>query len=150
MVACAMDIITRDNIQTSAHVALVIVLLLNLWNFKLQRDSLQVSLFSQITHGLRNLLEEIPSEQDAPANILWRKRLVWEYDAFAFFANHKYLKQDVIEHFRPALIEDCRRMMKDYPEVFETIPAQFATDLRQLFRNATGEDLPHAPDTRTE
>ena len=148
MEMCITGIINTDNIQIAAHVALVGILALNLWNASIQSKGLQLSLFSHITEGLRSVAAA-PTSTDTEEEIKGiAARMAWEYESFAFFANHRYLDQNIVDHFTPLLISDCRDMQKKYPSVFALQGPGTFKELRKLYKKETGEQLPHAEITR--
>ena len=144
---CITGIITPDNMQiaqVAANVALVGILALNLWNARIQSKGLQLSLFSHIAEGLRSVAAA-PTSTDTKEEINGiAARMAWEYESFAFFANHRYLNQNIVDHFTPLVISDCHHMQKEYPVVFTLQGPETFKELRALYEKETGKQLPHA------
>lgn len=141
---------TRDNIQVVANVALVLILVLNFWSNILQRDTLQVKIFEQIAHDIGGLIKTPPPLDDKEAWILWEKRLMGIYESFAFFANHKYLRREIVNHFGPAVVGDLDVIVKKYPSALEMLRPPFGSELMEFYRNQTGKDLRAAANDRTK
>ena len=144
MEMCITGIITMNNMQIVANVALVGILALNFWIFRLQNKGLQLSLFSHITEGLRSVAAAPTSTATKAENIGISARMVWEYESFAFFANHQYLNQDIVDHFTPLVISDCRSIQKETHVVFALQGPETFKELRKLYEKETGKQLPHA------
>ena len=137
------NLLTTNNIQIFVITA---ALVFNGWTTYLQANALQLTEFNHITQGLRELTGKKPSKKTEKDS--WAERLIWEYEDFAFLANHRYLEGDFVSHFGPAIIHDCNGITEEFPYVLAKFSAKGCSELRKFYKDATGRDLYYAPNTR--
>ena len=138
----------REWIETVSHVALVLVLVLSFYSFRLQSQTLEVKIFEEVNQDLVDLVKTPPQKNDYEAWVLWEKRLVGIYEYFAFLANHEYMRREFVDFYALAVVRDLDTIKEKYPSVLEMFHESHGSELRTFYRNRTGKDLINAAHTR--
>ena len=120
-------------------------LILN-WNAsKLQRGSIQASLFNDTSAIINKLTNEWPKLKTYEEKKKWYERLFAAFEYFAFFANHNYLSDDMKEYYVSGMEVYCSRLEKKYPDLlkyYKNLPEEQFYEFKKFYKAMTGKDTP--------
>ena len=107
----------------AASIAVVfsaIALIMNTRAFRLQRRSLQASLFNDIRHRIDKLEDEHSEIQEGEVKKLerWYERIFNAYESFAFYANRGYFEKDMTEFYTSGVDYHVKGLGK-FPELLK-------------------------------
>lgn len=149
MDVCVKEIITRDNIQLIAQVALVFILFLNARNYLLQRDALWTNTYFQAIGRLDELLDKETDEIAGLENLIFHmKKIINACERFVFFAEAGHLSPDAVAMHTVSILGVCDKIanderlkkgLKSEPEEGEQEFVQYPS-LRQFYRKYKGKD----------
>lgn len=112
----------------------------------LQKNSIQATLFNDISGKINALLGEIPPlKAGATRTYNWYVRLFNEFEALIFLISHKYLSREMEEYFRNFIIDYIEDLPKEYPNIAEelsTVPEATFCNLRKYYGDITKKTSP--------
>jgi hypothetical protein len=123
-----------------------VALFVNTKAFKLQRRTLQASLFNDIMHRIDKLEDEHAEIKKGEAEKLerWYERIFNAYESFAFYANRGYLAKDMIDFFSSNVDYHVKGLEK-FPQLFARYKnrevGEFC-ELKEYYRNVLRRNLP--------
>lgn len=112
----------------------------------LQRDSIQASMFSDISGRISTLLGKIPpKKKELTYTYNWYIMLFNEFESLIFLVKHKYLSFEMQEYYKYFLIDYIEDLPKEFPKVaeyFVSLPKTTFGNLRKYYKDITGKKFP--------
>lgn len=149
----------KETIEMSAQIAITIAVIIscvalffsNRTN-KLQRESLQANMFNDITKRIDVLMDAIPTKSEKPTKREisvcrnWNLSLLNAFEHYSFFANHNYLRDEMVSYYKNYMIDFCNDLQNDCPEAVkylkETKSEARYYELKKHYKNMTSKTCP--------
>lgn len=87
----------------------IIALSFAIRNLKLQKVSAQMNLFNYLNSRADELLGRL-EKHEGDRTIFWEAQSFNFYELFSYYANHKLINKDMIEHFAEHIPRECDRV----------------------------------------
>ncbi len=108
----------------------------------LQKDSIQATMFSEISGRISTILGEITQQGSDFFN--WHIRLFNELEALLFLSNNNLLSESMKLYYRDFIIELVKELPQKYPDVaneLENLSSQTFKLLREYYEKETGDTM---------
>ena len=109
----------------------------------LQKDSLQASMFSDISARISTILGEIPPKiKEQAYRYNWYIRLFNEFESLIFLVKHKYLSLEMENYYRHFIVEYVEDLSEESAEVakdFASLPKTTFCNLCKYYEDITGK-----------
>lgn len=143
--------ITRDDIQLGADLAVVLALVfsgvalyLNVGAFKAQKRSQQASLFNELVGRIHSVLDQQKTYEKEKEITHWYVTLFDAFEYYAFFANCGHLSPEMLEYCKSSIVEYYGYANKDNDvrEYLSSRPKGQLNELRKYYKTVTYNDPP--------
>jgi hypothetical protein len=113
---------------------------------KLQKESIQANMFNDITKRINELMDKIPVKSKISDFRNWNLNLLNAFEHYSFFANHGYLRSEMVSHYKNYIVDYCDTLQSECPEAIEHLgktksPEQYY-ELKKYYRNITSKNAP--------
>lgn len=130
----------------SATVILIIVIIYHMKAVKLQRESIQASMFSETSGRISAILGAIPDEKDGEADMVnWYVRLFNEFEFLIVLKKEKHISSKMEEYYRHFIIENVDRISGESDKIkghFEGLTRTTFNNLREYYVKHSRKEFP--------
>lgn len=115
--------------------------LVSIRSLRLQRKSIQAGLFNDISrriHDIDQQQKEAESEGEKAVEN-WYQRLINAYDYFAFYANNKYITDEMEQYFKDAIVKEIDRL-KGFAHLRNTVGLEL-NELKTFYKRHTRKEI---------
>jgi hypothetical protein len=138
-----MEVLTRENIQTFAHIILATTFFLNFRAFNLHKKALEANVFNELINKIISHMYQKPKKiilGDEESD-RWFSVAVGILEIGCFYANYGYLNSEMIEHFKPKVIGMGNDIKTLNLEHRRRLLREGSSEFVKFFKKATGEDI---------
>lgn len=138
----------RDLVQIIGNWSVVVALaisalafLISIRALRLQRKSIQAGLFNDISRRIHDI-DQQQKEAEAEGKKAvenWYQRLINAYDYFAFYANNKYITDDMELYFKDGVIKEIDRL-KEFAHLRNAAGMEL-NELKTFYKRHTGKEI---------
>lgn len=139
-------IMATQVLMASATIILIFAIRYHMKAVKLQRESIQASMFSETSGRISVILGKIPSKGEHESEMInWYVSLFNEFEVLVFLKNNKYLSKNMEEYYRHFIIENVDRMSGESEEIkghFEGLTRTTFNNLRDYYVKHSRKEFP--------
>ena len=87
-------------------------------------------MFNDITKRINELMDNIPAKSKKSDFRNWNINLLNSLEHYSFFANHGYLRREMVSYYKNYIVDYCDTLQNECPETIEHLrkiqsPAQY-------------------------
>lgn len=149
----ALDPTNKENIimatqivMASASIVFMGAIYFHLRAVRLQRQSIQASMFSEISGRISSILGEIPPKGEPDSEMInWYVRLFNEFESIIFLRKNKQLNKKMEEYYRDFIIENTDRISGEPVKIkshFKGLTGTTFNNLRDYYAKHSTKEFP--------